>query len=103
MDRILAVERVGAVDAVHVDVDEPGHDQVPRQLEVIHAAAGRARTGGDIDDLFAVEDERARTEHAIGQHDIGAREDDHATASAATRAAPMATPSSASGEIANRT
>jgi hypothetical protein len=72
VDRIFAVERVGPFDAVYVDVDEPGHDEVPRQVEVMLAAAGRARTPGDMDDLLAVEDERALAEHAIGQYDVRA-------------------------------
>ena len=70
MNGIFAVERVGAFDSVYVDVDEPGHDQVSRQVEVMLAAAGRARTSGDMDDMFAVEDDRALAEHAIGQHDV---------------------------------
>ena len=55
-----------------MDVDEPGHDQVSRQVEVMVAAAGRAGAPGDVDDLFAVEDERALAEHAIRQHDVRA-------------------------------
>ena len=36
-DRAIAcrlVERVEALDAVHVNVDEPGHDVVAREIEV---------------------------------------------------------------------
>ena len=40
-DRVVAVQRVGSLDAVHVDVDEAGHDVVLRQIEVdVTAAAG---------------------------------------------------------------
>src|SRR6185295_16644883 len=96
-----AVERVDAVDAVDVDVDEAGNDVVLRQHE---RASGTAAAGlrRNLDDPIAVDDDEGGAEHAVRQDDVRAGERDHARASAASRAAPMATPSSPSGEISTR-
>ena len=43
-DRVAAIERVGSLDAVHVDVDEARHDRVPPQIEFAdRPATARAR------------------------------------------------------------
>ena len=68
------------------------------------AAPPAGRSPGAISTIaITFDDQRAGAQHAIGKHDVGAREDDHVRASIARRAAPMATPSSPSGEISIRT
>ena len=53
------VERVHAVDAVDVDVDEAGNDVVPVEGKRRLAVAARRRIGADFDDDAFVDDERA--------------------------------------------
>ena len=64
-----AVERVGAFDAVDVDVDESGDDAAGRRSPRPGCRATGARARHDLGDAAVVEDERALLEHAIGQHD----------------------------------
>jgi hypothetical protein len=56
---------------MNVDVDETGKHDVPGQMD------RTCRTRSDIDDSFAIDDERATRLHTSGQDEIGARQDDH--------------------------
>ena len=100
-NRVGAVERVHTLDAVHVDVDEAGDDVVAREVEGAGRPPPRGRRG-NLDDAIAVDDDRAGVEHAVRQDEVRAGEGNHARESAASRAAPIATPSSPSGEISRR-
>src|SRR5437016_1150417 len=72
-----AFARIGAFDAVDVDVDETGHDVVFGEGEVDGVGAPLMRARDDIGDAVPVEHERAGAEHAVRQYQIRAREDDH--------------------------
>jgi hypothetical protein len=61
-----------AFEAVHVDVDEAGHDQMPREIEMRSAGGAWTRTRRDLDDHAVLDDERARADDAIGQYQVGA-------------------------------
>jgi hypothetical protein len=73
-NRIFSVERIRSLDAVNVNVDEPGHDEMTSQIELSVTPDARCNLGDDA----TVDGERARTDNAIGQDDVGPREKDHA-------------------------
>ena len=72
-DRRRALERVEAVDAVHVHVDESRNDVV---IPTDRTAARRILPARDVVRLIAdpivFDDEGAAARHAIGQHQVGA-------------------------------
>ena len=85
-DRVAAVQRVDALDPVHVNVDETRHDDVAAQICSMlagHAVAPVTRPSrrtlhrSNVSDPIAVDDERALLLNSPGQHEIGARQDDH--------------------------
>jgi hypothetical protein len=59
---------------VNVNVDEPGHNEMTSQIELSVTPDARC----NLDDDATVDGERARTDNAIGQDDVGPREKDHA-------------------------
>ncbi len=76
LDRMRIVMDVDTGDAVHVEIDEAGNDGV--------TVEGRARCrrrqrplGANIGDAAISQHQGAGPEHAIGQDEVGAREDDH--------------------------
>ncbi len=85
--RLLGVARgIGpAVTAVHVGVDEPGHDSAARHHD---GAAVRWRSGSDLGDPGAVDTDPARLEYAAGHDDPRTGDDRHDRLSIATSAAP---------------
>ena len=66
--RCGGIQRVDSLDAVNVDVDEAGHDVMSVEREQRMRVAGRRRVGADLDDPIAVDDERARRQDAVRQH-----------------------------------
>ena len=56
--------------AVHVHVDEAGHDPQARHRPVLGARS-------DFDDVIAVDDEATRRKDAVRQDEGGAVEDQH--------------------------
>jgi hypothetical protein len=81
-DRVASVEGIHAVDAVHVHVDETGDDVVPVKGEQRVGMARGRRVGPDFSDPPLVDDQRARREDAVGQHQGCTRQDDHRNAQA---------------------
>jgi hypothetical protein len=102
-DSVGSIEHVDPVDPVHVDVDEPGHDVVVVKGKQRMRMAGACRPGSDLDDAAPIDDDGPRRDNSVGQNQIGARQDDHRNATAASRAALIAAASdpSAAGTMAN--
>src|SRR5439155_26785673 len=76
-DRAASVQRVRALDTMHVHVDESGNNDVPRQVDMLDTGAAGPRACHDIDDALALEDERAGAANSIRKHQIRTRENDH--------------------------
>src|SRR5688572_11139527 len=87
------VEHIDALEAMHVDIDEPRDDGVTAKIDHGRCCmTGGAETIDALDD--AVSDvQRAGGNNLIWQDDISAGEDDHAPTRAAARAAPITTAS----------
>ena len=71
-DGVGRIERVYAVHAMDVDVDEPWDDQMVLKIVTLGARVARPPTIDDLRDPAAFDDERAAGDDAIGQHDVGA-------------------------------
>ena len=76
-DCVTAVQRVDAVDPVHVHVDEPRHHDVAPQIDRTRCTGCTHCTRPNLSNPIAVDHERARFLDASGQHEIGAGQDDH--------------------------
>ena len=74
--RAASIERIDAVDAVHVDVDEAGNDAVAveskRRQRVATRDCSRNRPGPNLSDAIAVDDEGAGRKNPVRQHELGA-------------------------------
>ena len=59
-DRILAFQRVHSLDTMHVNIDE-ARNQIPAgQIEMFVDRIGGSRSGADVDDATALDDDSAR-------------------------------------------
>jgi len=67
---MAVIERVKTLDAVYMDVDEPGDDVVMFEDEGMRA--GGLSAGTDIDNAIAVDGESAGREDPVRQHQSGA-------------------------------
>src|SRR5687767_5340810 len=99
-DRAAAVQRVRALEAMYVNVYKTRDDVVAGKWEVERLRIAPA-AGGDLGDPVPLEHERASAEHSIREHQIRARQEDHADGRA-SRAAPIATSSAPSVENSTR-
>jgi hypothetical protein len=78
LDGIERVERVEALHPVHVHVDEAGDQRVAVQIDepaARPAGTGRARPRLNFRDPAVLDDDGPRRQHAIGQDDVGAAQD----------------------------
>ena len=76
-DRIAVVQRVVPLDAVHVHVDEPGHDVAVSGLDNRGARRIDARRSLNRRDAIAVDDEGCAGENPVRQDNVAAGNDDH--------------------------
>src|SRR5262245_38450986 len=73
---IATIERVVSVDAMDMNVDEPGHDIAAGHID--DAGSSRIDSAGlDGFNTSAVEEQRAFRQHPIRKNEIAARECDH--------------------------
>ena len=75
VDALLAGQCVVAFEAVDMDVDEAGDDDVAGHVDMRLTVGRRPRAGDDVDDQALLDDDGARTDHAIRQHHGRAGED----------------------------
>jgi hypothetical protein len=71
-DRRFVIEHIRPRDAVDVDVDEAGNDEVAVEVDPDLARSGLARTADEVDDPVVLEHERLARHHAVRQHEAGA-------------------------------
>ena len=76
-DRAALVQRVRAVDTMHVHVDESWNNHVSRQVEMLDTGAAGPCASHHVDDAVVLEHERAGAANSIRKHQIRARENDH--------------------------
>ena len=71
----MLVEHINAIDAVNMDVNEPGHDGAGRGEGVRWTAMDAAcRVGSDIENAGPVDDDGPGRDHPVGQDEIGVRQ-----------------------------
>ena len=72
--RARAVQHVVAHDAVDVHVDESWRDGQPRQVHVGVLRTNGTKTGGDLGNSIAFDDQRVAGQDAVWKQDVGAGE-----------------------------
>ena len=69
--RLLIIERVDALHAMHVDIDKSRHDEMIGDINPL-VGSGRARAGGDLDNQLTIDRHRPGAHDPIGKYNISA-------------------------------
>ena len=60
------IERVDALDAMHVDIDKSRHDEMIGDIDPL-VGSGRARAGADLDNQLTIDRDRPGLDDPIGR------------------------------------